>query len=255
MNMNYPVRWMLGLASLAASPAWANSSCVVADKDLPLLVQQEGRILPLAVRNKSLLQPCDATVRPGTGKVKVMVSRTPGSTEIVLVPPGERLSTFLGKPLLDMARADGSAQALWRVLTSERPTRTGSRKFDSLEGLILGGNVLAGVPLNIPLESFGWQPGQPVSVQYGNKPARAFTAGNGLLRLPIEPIPDQEILLRQGGRQALLTTVDASEYPELTPALQAIRTADEDFRHDREALLLWNQDLKLNALSVHVSHP
>lgn len=255
MNMRYPTSWLLGLASLMASPAWANTSCVVTDKDLPLLVQHEGKILPLAGRNKSLLQPCDATVRPGTSKVKVMVSRTQGSTEIVLVPPGERLSTYLGKPLLDMARSDGSVQALWRVLTSERPTRTGSRKFDSLEGLILGGNVLAGEPLSIPLESFGWQPGQPVSVQYGSRPARALSATNGLLRLTIEPTPDQEILLRQGSRQAVLTTVAASEYPELAPALQVIRTADEEFRHDREALLLWSQDLKINALSVHVSHP
>lgn len=255
MTLHLRSWWLFGLASITAGTAWSSTSCVVSDKDLPLIAQQDIRTLPLAGRNKSLLQPCDGTVRPGTSKVKVMVSRVKGTTEIVLVPPGERLSTFLGKPLLDMASAEGPAMALWRVLNSERPTRTGSRKFDSLEGLILGGNVLAGVPLNIPLESFGWQAGQPVMVRYGDKPAKPVTASNGLLRLAIDATPEQEIILRQGQRQALLTTVATTEYPELMPALQAIRAADEEFRHDREALLLWDQDLKLNALSVHVSHP
>lgn len=248
------VLMLVGMTALV-HPAFAATSCILNERDLGLLTEKGGNITQLAGRAKLLLSPCEGLVRPGGESLRVLISRTKGTTELVFVPAESRLSAFIGQPLLDMASSTGAAQTLWKVLTSGRPTRPGSRKFDSLEGVILGGNVLAGVELILPLEAFGWRSDQPVQIKDAAGKSRTIRVQNGLLRIPTNTDPDQEFSILQGDRQGHFTTVSAQEFPGLAQALQSIRTNDNEFRSEREALLLWEMDLQLNAISVNVSTP
>jgi hypothetical protein len=246
--------WLLGLLWPVAAGVSANS-CIVRQADLDFLELAAGRPQPITGKDNAMLSPCEGRVKDtAASTVKVVVSRAPGLTEKVSVKAGQQLAQVVGKPLVNLAAAEGPAAALWKVVTSARPTRAGSRKFDDLSGLVLEGNVLAGAPLVLPLTLFGWDPVQPVEVRVQGLPARRQQPVNGLLRLQVPETPDLDIELQQGGLVAHLQSVAESEYAGLAVARAAIRNdPDPAFRPERETLLFWQMDLKLNAVSSHAS--
>lgn len=246
--------WCVALLLPFAVSASANS-CLVGQVDLASLELVPGQSQATIGKDNVLLSPCEGRVKDGvSNSVRVVVSRSPGLTEKVFVKAGQQLAQAVGKPLLNLAAAEGPAAALWKVVTSARPTRAGSRKFDDISGLALEGNVLAGVPLVLPLSVFGWRPSEPVEIRIEGQPVRRQQPQNGRLLLQVPATPDLDIDLQQGGLAARLQSVAESEYPGLTAARNAIlEDPDPAFRPERETLLLWQMDLKLNAVSSHAS--
>lgn len=231
------------------------STCLIDAAEVAQIDLQGAKFSAIPGKTRGVLSPCDGVVKPGASGVRVIVSRAKGVTERVVVPPGSRLASHVGRPLLDVAGASGPAAVLWNVLVSERPTRAGSRKFDSLQGIVLGGNVLSGVELAIPLEAFGWRADQPVEWQIADRKPQRLQPVAGLLRVPALQEADVEFVLRQGARESHFTTVDAREYPGLEQALQSIRADSDGFRAERETMLFWDMNLQINAVSAHVSLP
>jgi hypothetical protein len=241
----YSKQKYLGLVILFPIQA-AASSCLLSVADAEALTGRPGFFERLSI-GKVAVTPCQGIV--SRGDAEVLFSRNPGVTHVALVKKGRELREEIPQPLRNLAAPGGIVGALWSSLSSPRAMRPGSRRFDGAEGLVLGGEVLAGRELRIPLQFFGWDSSVPVSLR-GSGLTQTFRIDAGTLVLPAGSLQLGSFELMQGSRVAPFKVVAEATLDALGSQLKEIAdtSSDESTRLLRETLLFWEYGLVMNAV-------
>lgn len=235
------------LLALGAGPAHAGS-CLVDSKDASRLDQAGA--FTLLTSNKTAIRPCQGRV---TGpEMLVMFSRGNGLTQIALVPSGRDLRDNIKEPLIDFAEPGTIFGSLWKSLSGVKPSRPSSKKFDDAEGVTLGGQVLEGEDLRLPLERLGWGSVEAVLLQAKGQSPKALRVEDGWLHLPVASLALGKYQLVQGKRVAAFEVTSAKDFDGLSDGLKDIRSGSPtaDIRAFRETFLFWEQGLRMNAVAI-----
>ena len=229
---------------VAAEASWANS-CLLDRPDADRLEGRVGKRDVLSI-GKVAVSPCEGRV--AAADAMVLHSRGGGITQLTLVKAGLDLKDAISRPLQDIAMPGGLLGSLWTSLTAPRPTRSASKRFDDIDGLVLGGQVLAGRELWVPLSRFGWDPSLPVRLVSGNNTFN-ITPQDGLVLLPAQALAAGDAVLQQGRRSAQLDVIAPDAFDGLQAQLEQIGASStgERLRWLRQTVLFFEWGLLLNA--------
>lgn len=238
--------WSAGCLVLSLHAPAQASSCLLSAPDAEGLTGRPGVLERLSV-GKVAVTPCQGII--SRADAQVLFSRTAGVTQIALVKKGRDLRDDIPQPLRNLVAPGGIVGALWASLSSPRAIRPGSKRFDGAEGLVLGGEVLHGRDLRIPLQVFGWDANAPVLLRGGGG-TQPLRIDAGLLILPSASLQLGSFELLQGTRVAPLKVVAEAAMETLGSQLNeiAVTSPDEATRLLRETLLFWEYGLLMNAV-------
>ncbi len=234
----------MGLTFVAPAQA---SSCLVDTAAAARLAGKVGELKPI--------DPTRVLVRPCRGQVNgadatVLFSRGAGITRMKVVRPGQELSDEVPQPLVELAMPGGPLATIFNLMNTPRAQRPGSKRFDDVEVLMLGGQLLAGAELKLPLARFGWDAAQPVQLQGPDQRLTSLLFDRGLLLIPA--LQPGGYRLVQGSRSAPLEVLAVQGFGGLEAELAEIgkTSTDPSMRALREMMLLWEQGLLLNAVAA-----
>ena len=242
---------LVGFGAAARAQA---GSCLVPDSDV-------ARIDSAAQRTRlsighTALKPCQGRVNAAAsgadGGISVLYSTGGGLIKEALVTAGKDLRDVVPQRLIDIAEPGTIVGSVWRVLSGSRPLRTASKRFDERDGLMLGGQVLEGRDLRLPLAAFGWEAETPVFLHAPGKPPRALPMAGGTLALPVVTLGRGKFRLVQGRRETQIEIVGADNFDGLASGLREIETGpvSSEIQALRLTYLFWEQGLQLNAIAA-----
>lgn len=210
---------------------------------------------PLSIGHTAL-KPCHGRVKDTAGgahpSVAVLYSAGGGLMKQALVGVGQELRDAVPQPLIDVAEPGTIVGSVWRVLSGNRPLRSASKRFDERDGLLLGGQVLEGRDLRLPLAAFGWDVATPVFLHAAGMPPRALPLAGGSLALPVVALGRGSFRLVQGKRETQIEIVAASDFDGLASGLREIESepGSPEILALRLTYLFWEQGLQLNAVAA-----
>lgn len=230
------------------TPPAAATSCVVEATVAARLGGQVGELKTLDSAGV-LVRPCRGRVNDGDATV--LFSRSAGITRLKVVRSGQDLRDEVPQPLAELAAPGGALATILNVIMAPRAQRPGSKRFDDVEALVLGGQLLAGSGLRLPLARFGWDVNQPAQLQGADRRLTSLVIERGVLILPA--LPPGTYRLTQGTRSAPIEALPAREFEGLEAELAGIGSTSPGpaLQALRETLLFWEQGLLLNAVAAN----
>lgn len=226
-------------------PQMAFPTCVVKTADLNKItttaeIRTSGKL--------SFITPCSGEVKTD---IKVMAYSTRDSAQRYVLHQGDNLKRLASAS--SGLKDTGNFYAVTKVLSSNLQERSGAQRFDPIFGLILGGPVLSGSSLVIPLGAYAWSETEKVTLSYGKR-SLVLTPRNGFITVDLTGNKAKAFTLKQFDRQASFEVVgDAldAEFAAKYAALQKeFHEEDKEFARSQLATLFWEWGLSNNAISV-----
>lgn len=245
---------VLGLA-LAAPAAALPTSCFVTDSDAPMVATQSDR-QPVPGAGIVVLVPCAGSLKDGSAGVWLWFSPEEGKTQRRLVKPKQSFQEVLGNtPTVPLADRSTLWQRLYSALDANaNPNKKpGFSRFDSKYGIQLGGSVLPGRDLRIPLAAFRWSTtADLILTGPGGKPM-TLKPVDGVVSLPVSRMAPGTYTLVQGSLRANFDVSSPEEAAEADTLLAQIETEtlDPKLKALRRAILLSEHGYVLNLVDEH----
>lgn len=253
-HLLHALAWGLGLA-LSATPAGAAaSSCFVSQGDAARVSTDSSSQL-LARSRVVIFTPCKGQVRGEA--LWVWFSPEAGQTQGRKVAPPSTLEQAIGQtatvPL-------NEGKTLWQRLNAALVANDGRQRdsfsrFDSKYGIQLGGLVVPGRDLRLPLAAFRWNANEAVLLKDGAGKVTRLTPVDGRVLLPISRLAVGRYGLVQGGLEASFAVPPEADVVDLRAALHEIESepADPGVQLLRRSILLSEYGFVLNLVSDYVS--
>ena len=245
---------LMGLASVPARGVGATppSSCFVSQKDAERIDGDGARQL-LVRPQVVILTPCKGAVRGAA--LWIWFSPEAGTTQRRSVTPPSTLEQVLGSTPTVSLNEDAT---LWRrlnhALVADNSRRPGFSRFDSRYGMQLGGPVVPGHDLRLPLAAFRWNPHAALQLKDGAGKVTRLMPVDGRVTLPVRRLAVGHYSLVQGDLEASFSVPPEADLIDLRQALRTIdaEPADDGVRLLRRSILFSEHGFVLNLVSDHV---